>query len=76
MTPEEKKRLKRDMMIRLGLFVGFKVATAYILHRWSKTIGDTDETVIDETAEWFTNPYTTKIADGSLGGMIKVNFDW
>lgn len=69
MTPEEKKRLQREFLIRMGLFIGIKAGIALVLYKWSKSAGVVE---IDESAEWFIEPFTFSTLDGSLGGIVRV----
>lgn len=75
MTPEEQKRLRRQALLQLGIFIGVKAGLAYLMYRVNKSISETDIAPEPDDLEWFTNPYTLKISDGSLGGLVKVSFE-
>lgn len=72
MTPEQERRLKRQLILRLAVFVGFKVAVAFVLHRWSKDIAQRFEEEMDEDLEWFVDPIAVKKLDGSLGRLLRI----
>lgn len=75
MIPEEKKRIQRALLIRLGVLIGIKVGITYILHRWSKSLADemTDPSKpIDDM--WYANTYTVKKGTEIVHGFIPSNF--
>lgn len=75
MTPEEKKRIQRALLIRLGVLIGIKASITYILHRWSKSLADemTDIPVATDVMR-YTNPYTVKTGTDVLNSLIRLDF--
>lgn len=72
MNELEQKRLRRRVMTKFLVLVGIKaVVYAGIYYTSRKLQDDRTVLVVDESLTDFTNPYTTKISDGSLGSIVR-----